>query len=491
MTQVISQNNDGTRTYTFASQPRPVKQRKKYRDPEAYENEGPLPYGNIMYDRRIIRGNTYAQHTLPVSAQPDPIEIQRQQEARRRAIARKRAKKQLAPKSPEAVEGRRHVDVQTELYLEELTDRVEEADVETQTDAFLDRPPSPLYIPAKTGIDVSTQILQGELFDFDIEVKPILEVLVGKTMEQALIEVMEEEELANLRSQQRRFEELRNAELVETQRLEEQERRHHEEKERRIKQQIDVLKKEKETAEKIAARAFAQSYLADMIPSVFGSLNEHGYFYDPVERDVETYFMPWLEEQIQKNLDRYQVACLMLDSMIRKVVKGRLDSYSNLEQLIMKSIEESSSMFNAEGKQEEKNSTDVEVGQGDSEGVEDNKDKGLEEKTKGEVTEDDGMQQAKEETVNATEEQADNAQVNEQADNAQVNEQADNAQVNEQADNAQVNEQVDNAQVNEQADNAQVNEQADNAQVNEQADNAQVNEQADNAQVNEDVEEEQ
>ena len=27
-----------------------------------------------------------------------------------------------------------------------------------------------------------------------------------------------------------------------------------------------------------------QSYLADLVPSVFGSLNEHGYFYDPVER---------------------------------------------------------------------------------------------------------------------------------------------------------------------------------------------------------------
>ena len=23
-------------------------------------------YGNIMYDRRVVRGNTYAQHTLPV-----------------------------------------------------------------------------------------------------------------------------------------------------------------------------------------------------------------------------------------------------------------------------------------------------------------------------------------------------------------------------------------------------------------------------------------
>lgn len=61
------------------------------------------------------------------------------------------------------MEGRKHIDVQTELYLEELTDRVEEADVETQTDAFLDRPPSPFYIPAKTGVDVSTQILEGEV----------------------------------------------------------------------------------------------------------------------------------------------------------------------------------------------------------------------------------------------------------------------------------------------------------------------------------------
>jgi len=64
-----------------------------------------------------------------------------------------------------------------------------------------------------------------QLFDFNIEVKPVLEVLVGKTVEQALIEVMEEEELNNLREQQRQFQELRNAELVEQQRLEEQDRR--------------------------------------------------------------------------------------------------------------------------------------------------------------------------------------------------------------------------------------------------------------------------
>lgn len=58
----------------------------------------------------------------------------------------------------------------------------------------------------------------------------MLQVLVGKTIEQALLEVMEEEELANLRANQYAYEEIRNVELAEVQRLEEQERRHREEK---------------------------------------------------------------------------------------------------------------------------------------------------------------------------------------------------------------------------------------------------------------------
>lgn len=44
-----------------------------------------------------------------------------------------------------------------------MLDRVEDADVNTQTDAFLDRPPTPLFVPAKTGTDVSTQIEDGDV----------------------------------------------------------------------------------------------------------------------------------------------------------------------------------------------------------------------------------------------------------------------------------------------------------------------------------------
>ena len=53
-----------------------------------------------------------------------------------------------------------------------------------------------------------------------------------------------------------------------------------------MKQQKEILRKERETSDKIAARAFAQSYLADLVPSVFGTLSDNGYFYDPVERGM-------------------------------------------------------------------------------------------------------------------------------------------------------------------------------------------------------------
>lgn len=289
-------------------------------------------YGNIMYDKRIRRGNTYASRNIPLTTRPDPIDQQKQEETRKRLALRKKAKERLRPESVEAVEGRAHVDIQTDLYLEELTDRVEEFDAETQTDSFLDRPPTPLFVPAKTGKDEATQILEGDLFDFDIEVKPILEVLVGKTIEQALQEVVEEEELANLRARQREFEELRNAELVETQRLEEQERRHREEKDRRMKQQLAVLRKERETTHKVAARVYAQCYLKDLVPAVFGTLHSAGYFVDPVERDIEENFMESLMNDVSEELQKAVVSRLILDSIIREVVLQRNQVYTKLNE---------------------------------------------------------------------------------------------------------------------------------------------------------------
>ena len=39
--------------------------RRKYRN----DPPGEQGYGNLMFDRRIVRGNTYAQTMLPINAQ--------------------------------------------------------------------------------------------------------------------------------------------------------------------------------------------------------------------------------------------------------------------------------------------------------------------------------------------------------------------------------------------------------------------------------------
>lgn len=64
---------------------------------------------------------------------------------------------------------------------------------------FEPRPETPKYVPKKTGIDKITQIEDYDLFDYDREVQPILNVLLTKTVEQSLLEVEEETELEEIR----------------------------------------------------------------------------------------------------------------------------------------------------------------------------------------------------------------------------------------------------------------------------------------------------
>ncbi len=76
-------------------------------------------------------------------------------------------------------------------------------------------------MPAKENCK-ATQIYDGdhELFDFNKEVAPMLNVLIQKTLDQARMEVLEEKELAIIKAQSKEYQEIRNAELIEAQRFE-------------------------------------------------------------------------------------------------------------------------------------------------------------------------------------------------------------------------------------------------------------------------------
>lgn len=109
---------------------------------------------------------------------------------------------------------------------------------------------------------------------------------------------------------------------------------------RRMKQAADVLRMEKETAEKLAAKAFAKSFLADLVPSVFNNLRENGYFYDPVHRDLETGLMPWLLESTLSQLDANLLGRYVLDNLLLEVIAKRDVDYKNLEQMLRERIEQ-------------------------------------------------------------------------------------------------------------------------------------------------------
>ena len=306
--------------YSFNAKPKAVgnnnisrsRSRKKYR-PSA-EDEGPVP-ANIMYDRRVVRGNTYAAQVVAANAQAEEVV---------RGGGDNQGQQQMEQMMPmgnevEAVEGRKHIDVQTDNYLEELTDRRPEVNEETQTEAFMDRPPLPLFIPSKTGQDKETQV-EDDLFDFDLEVEPILEVLVGKTMEQGMQEVLEEEELATIRRRQEEFEQTRNVELAEVQRLEAEGKRAFDEKERRKLQEEDRIVREKDVTEKVQARAFAKDYLGDLHEDVFGNLMDTGHFYDPLAKEVEEIFLPWINDNVVEELDRVALSRQLTTKVLEAAV---------------------------------------------------------------------------------------------------------------------------------------------------------------------------
>jgi len=328
----------GAPAYQHSSQPQAVN-RTKFREPLA--QAVPASMGsNIMFDRRVVRGNTYAAQILPATAQAEQMELERTMAKQKQKLQDQRARMQTKP--PEEVppvEDRKHIDVQTEAYLEELTDRVIEHDIDTQTDAFMDQPPAPVFIPMKTGLDQETQIYDGDLFDFDVEVDPILEVLVGKTLEQSMMEVMEEEELANMRTHQEHFAQIRNAELAETQRMEEQEKRRFEEKERRLAQEQARLQRERQVTEKVAARTFTKGYLSDLHAAVFANLSDAGFFYNPLEREVQNSFMPWLYDGMEAQLDNIRNARALATEMLNGAAEHHVQLQKE-SKLLRESIEE-------------------------------------------------------------------------------------------------------------------------------------------------------
>lgn len=89
-----------------------------------------------------------------------------------------------------------------------------------EADYHIDRAESAVFIPVPKGLDKATNLndrQDADLYDFDLEVEPILQVLVGKSLELARIEVIEDFEIKELKKHNAIFKKIRDSELLYTQ----------------------------------------------------------------------------------------------------------------------------------------------------------------------------------------------------------------------------------------------------------------------------------
>ena len=134
------------------------------------------------------------------------------------------------------------------------------------------------FLPQKLGKDESTQIMDGDLFNFDIDVIPLLTVIVGKTIEQALLELEQEEEIANLREAKKMFAHHKNDDNKRIKNLEEREIQKKYNNDAKKEQRKAFREKRKTTQKQLISRVISKTYLRDIYKNAVSDLVYRGQF---------------------------------------------------------------------------------------------------------------------------------------------------------------------------------------------------------------------
>ncbi|XP_035705885.1 flagellar radial spoke protein 3 [Folsomia candida] len=286
----------------------------------------------MMWDPRIYRGPTYKtfkkseeerckRRTLEDASASN---AQRKKGMTKRKIQQTNMGGIIRPRTPPhhtSKIGLEDMGIQTDRYLEEITDEVVEKDMFTQTDQIFDLPVLKIFCPFKLGLDVETQIQPWELFRFDDEVTPVVTTVVGKIIEQALFETMEEVELESLLSQQRAFEERHRIELMRLHRLHQREQKITAERERLIAQRQKEVMEEKETQNIVTANFYSANLLGTLNNNALNELRRQGFMSG--NDDLNDTFIPWLHARSIRKVGIREKSSVLLDEIIQAVVDKR------------------------------------------------------------------------------------------------------------------------------------------------------------------------
>jgi hypothetical protein len=159
--------------------------------------------------------------------------------------------------------------------------------------------PEQLYIPKKTGIDAFTQVENDELFNFEREVEPIVQVLITKTLEQSLLELEEEVELMNMEKFKRDYmNRVMNKKSEDTNLIVAVESEKKVEFDAKIKKLEEIQIAEEAMVKKVASNLIAHNYLRDLETNLIRNLDRRGrYREDKIDKFSQN-FMEYITGEI-------------------------------------------------------------------------------------------------------------------------------------------------------------------------------------------------
>ena len=282
--------------------------------------EPPAFTTNIMKDPRVVKGSTYSATAMAARAEATKILLSQSGVFPKRSSDALGSSARLPPpgaKPPSIYDYRPSqvggVSLDLAANLVEQVSTPATSLAATQTSDFAPRPITPPYVPRKTGVDNATQ-LTDETFDFDVEVEPLLSVLCSKTVEQSLLELEMEHELAALQSE---YDRLRAEEAAERSRIAAMEDKALADwnvKKAKVAAEVAKAKAQDELRRKIACLRFSAEVMPRALSEVYAAKVLDGSF---VLNTVGTIFLPWLKEQVTENLRRQEEGKKAVDHVIR------------------------------------------------------------------------------------------------------------------------------------------------------------------------------
>ena len=296
-------------------------------------------------------GNSYLSFAERVEQSPYLVSLEQKNNAKKNKKPKKKEinsyisnKDKLFIPKPERVH--QGIDIFKNLIEEEK--KIVTVDIGIQSDEieYDENEDETKFLPQKLGKDVGTQILDNDLFDFDRDVQPLLTVVVGKTLEQSLLELEQEEEIENLRAAKLMYSKKKNEDSKRIRNLEDREIQKKYNNDSKKEHRKQIRERRKKTQKELISRTISKVYLRDLLKNSYNDLIHRGQFRDYTSSAVKNK----TNEIIMKGSQKLNTAfCNMLN-----FIKDSLNNkYKNFESIHTKSVDDRHKLLEEIARQKE------------------------------------------------------------------------------------------------------------------------------------------